>query len=230
MSNTDNKMVSTETMNASKDRIRGSLIGGAIGDALGYPVEFMSLQEIEKKYTNTGITRYKLNVNGVAEISDDTQMTLFTANGLLFGYTRGALRGIMAGPENYIMDSYLEWLQTQTGDIDYTKTHYNWIREVEELHSRRSPGNTCLQALGQIAHGKKVDNNSKGCGGIMRIAPIPLFYSGKMKPSNPKTAMRVAGESARITHKHPLGFLPAALLAHIIEKLLHLMLMKDMRS
>ena len=34
-------------MNTLQDRIRGSLIGGAIGDALGYPVEFMSQQEIK---------------------------------------------------------------------------------------------------------------------------------------------------------------------------------------
>lgn len=209
-------------MNTIRDKIRGSLIGGAIGDALGYPVEFMSLQEIRKKYGDFGITRFELNEKGVAEISDDTQMTLFTANGLLFGYSRAAMRGIMGAPESYIRDSYLEWLQTQTGDIDYTKEHYNWIREVRELHSRRAPGNTCLQALNQIAAHQEVNNNSKGCGGVMRIAPIPLYYNGNMKKfhNNPQLTVYVAGEVARITHKHPLGFLPAALLAHLIERLL----------
>lgn len=209
-------------MNTLQDRIRGSLIGGAIGDALGYPVEFMSLPEIRGKYGNSGITRYELNNKGVAEISDDTQMTLFTANGILFGYSRAAMRGIMGPPEAYIRDSYLEWLQTQTGDIDYTLNHYNWIREIPELHSRRAPGNTCLQALGQIANHQKVTNHSKGCGGIMRIAPIPLYYNGNMHRfhDDPKTTVWVAGEAAKITHKHPLGFLPAALLAHLIERLL----------
>lgn len=100
------------------------MIGGAIGDALGYPVEFMTYQQIVGKYGDKGIIRYKLNKNGVAEISDDTQMSLFTANGLLFGHTRGALRGIMGTLDSYIRDAYLEWLQTQTGDIDYTKWHY----------------------------------------------------------------------------------------------------------
>ena len=209
-------------MNKLQDRIRGSLIGGAIGDALGYPVEFMSLHEIRGKYGDSGITRYELNDRGVAEISDDTQMTLFTANGLLFGYSRAAMRGIMGAPESYIRDSYLEWLQTQTGNIDYTQNHYNWIREVSELHSRRAPGNTCLQALNQIAAHQEVNNNSKGCGGIMRIAPIPLYYNGNMRRfhCDSKVTMQVAGEVARITHKHPLGFLPAALLAHLIERLL----------
>ena len=56
----------------------------------------------------------------------------------------------------------------------------------------------------------------------MRIAPIPLYYNGKMKEyhDNSKTTVMVAGEVARITHKHPLGFLPAALLAHLIGRLL----------
>ena len=57
------------------NRIRGCLIGGAVGDALGYTVEFMKDSEIFKTYGSDGITEYAL-VNGVAEISDDTQMTL----------------------------------------------------------------------------------------------------------------------------------------------------------
>lgn len=204
-----------------KDRIRGSLIGGAIGDALGYPIEFMNYNQIINKYGPNGITRYELNEKNIAEISDDTQMTLFTANGLLFGYTRLALRGIMGNCASYISDSYLEWLQTQTGEIDYTKPHYNWIRDIKELHALRAPGNTCLQALHEIAKHNEVKNNSKGCGGIMRIAPIPLYYSAAMKRfhSFPKELIYDAGEVAKITHKHPLGYLPAALLSYLLGSL-----------
>ena len=70
------------------DKFRRCLIGGAAGDALGYLVEFLDGKSIFQKYGKNGITEYSL-VNGVAEISDDTQMTLFTANGLLLGTTRG---------------------------------------------------------------------------------------------------------------------------------------------
>ena len=79
-------------MYSLQDRIRGSLVGGAIGDALGYPVEFIySFEEIQKRYGVRGITRldthqYWLGGSeqaGKAVVSDDTQMTLFTANGLL---------------------------------------------------------------------------------------------------------------------------------------------------
>lgn len=74
------------------DKYRGCLIGGAAGDALGYAVEFLDEAAILKRYGEKGITEYDL-VNGVALISDDTQMTLFTANGLLLGKTRGMIRG-----------------------------------------------------------------------------------------------------------------------------------------
>ena len=71
------------------------MVGGAVGDALGYPVEFMSYDQILHKYGSGGITRYELNKEGVAEISDDTQMSLFTANGVLFCFTRYATHGIL---------------------------------------------------------------------------------------------------------------------------------------
>ena len=73
-----------------KDRVRGSMIGGAIGDALGYPVEFISTyDDIQKIYGENGITQldtrqcWTNNDAGKAVISDDTQMSLFTALGLL---------------------------------------------------------------------------------------------------------------------------------------------------
>ena len=72
------------------DRFKGCLMGGAIGDALGYAVEFQREPEIFKAYGPAGITRYDLR-EGLARISDDTQMTLFTATGLLYGQARGVL-------------------------------------------------------------------------------------------------------------------------------------------
>ena len=91
-------------MNTLQDRIRGSLIGGAIGDALGYPVEFMSLQAIKRKYGEKGIHRYQdFDHNGKAVVSDDSQMTLFTANGLLFGVTRLCAHGRLgAGLKDFV--------------------------------------------------------------------------------------------------------------------------------
>ena len=64
-----------------KDCIRGCLLAGAAGDALGYTVEFMSRKNILARYGNNGITKFDLTPEGKALVSDDTQMTLFTANG-----------------------------------------------------------------------------------------------------------------------------------------------------
>ena len=76
------------------NKIRGCLLGGAIGYALGYPVEFMSYQRIKRLYGSGGIETYELDrLQNVAHVLDDTQMSLFTANGILFGETRMAATG-----------------------------------------------------------------------------------------------------------------------------------------
>ena len=101
-----------EASEKNLDKIRGALIGGAIGDALGYPVEFMTLDRITGKYGELGITAYELDrTSGKALISDDTQMTLFTANGILFWETRGRMRGIGAAPHDYVAMAYQDWLR-----------------------------------------------------------------------------------------------------------------------
>lgn len=89
----------------------------AAGDALGYAVEFLDENEIFTKYGKDGITEYDLS-DGTARISDDTQMTLFTATGLLQGTTRGFSHGIMAKYESYVYYSYKDWLKTQTENYD----------------------------------------------------------------------------------------------------------------
>lgn len=95
------------------NQIRGSLFGGAVGDALGYAIEFWSENEIFSKFGQSGITSYVYDKKtGKALISDDTQMTLFTANGLLVGNTRLSMRGIGANPHVYVASAYQDWLKT----------------------------------------------------------------------------------------------------------------------
>lgn len=209
-----------------KDCIRGSLMAGAAGDALGYTVEFMSRKSILKRYGSKGITRFELDENGKALVSDDTQMTLFTANGMLMGITRGYMRGIGGAPEKYVGGAYIDWYYTQTGkkrEILSHDWHYTWLRNLPELAHRRAPGNTCLSACESMLNRQEVENNSKGCGGIMRVAPMALLSAGYLvrgKRSYPIAEMDKAGaETARVTHKHPLGFLPAAMLTHLLYQL-----------
>ena len=206
-------------MDKVQDRIRGSLIGGAIGDALGYPVEFVdSFGEIQSLYGERGMTRLEVRWTdtdaasiGKAVVSDDTQMTLFTANGLL----NAAKEGIAF--KQGIREAYIEWYLTQIGRKP-GKHSACWIGKVPELNHRRSPGTTCIYSLNVIYSGKEPVNNSKGCGGVMRVAPVALYAAAGGRMSVTEASL-LAGDAARITHQAPLGFIPAALASHIIYRL-----------
>ena len=213
-----------------QDAIRGCIFGGAVGDALGYPVEFLSEEAIFSKYGPQGIMSYENDpYTGKALISDDTQMTLFTANGLLVGDTRGAMRGIQGWPRHYVARAYLDWLMTQESSMQEVNQHErftkeggcSWLLDVPELYARRAPGNTCLFALEEEKNGKTFDdyvkarrNHSKGCGGIMRVAPIAVNYRKDLEMLDMEGA-----QLAAITHGHSLGYMPAAVLVHIINRI-----------
>ena len=154
------------------DRMRGSLMAGAMGDALGYPVEFLDRKTIISRYGTKGITQFTLNHAGKALVSDDTQMTLFTANGLLTAVCRSA--------QDWTEDvrlAYLDWYYTQTMG-SRTNDRHTWLRDLPELAHRRAPGITCMGACERLLQGMEPDNTSKGCGGIMRVAPVALLLSG----------------------------------------------------
>ena len=225
------------------DAIRGCMFGGAAGDALGYPVEFLDEESIFRRYGAKGITAYDKDPRtGKALISDDTQMTLFTADGLLIGETRGAMRGIRGKPRGYVTLTYLDWLKTQESSMKEVNRFkrpskdggYSWLLDVPELYSRRAPGNTCLSALREESRGETFDdyveakrNGSKGCGGIMRVAPLALdppgFVSDIPEVETPyyylKPLVMEGAQLAAITHGHSLGYMPAAVLVHIITRI-----------
>lgn len=214
------------------DKIRGCLFGGAVGDALGYSIEFWNEKEIFQKYPQ-GLQEYVLDKkSGMALISDDTQMSLFTANGVLIADTRAAMRGIGSAPHHYVASAYMDWLLTQEQSFGYLQNtpsrfaqgYVSWLLDVPGLYSRRAPGNTCLSALygrkkggsfGSIDH---PINSSKGCGGVMRVAPLALRYNfhGKLNDLD-----KEGGELAAITHGHPLGYMSAAVLVHIVNRIVY---------
>ena len=203
-----------------RDRVRGSLVGGAIGDALGYAVEFDSYSAITHHYGSEGISRYDMSCNwggydgseGKALISDDTQMTLFTACGILNARKTG--KQII----HSICSAYLEWYHTQTGKSSKMPKDC-WIKTLPEMNQLRAPGNTCMSALYAISNGHEPHNNSKGCGGVMRVAPVALFGLGEGRFLDIEQMDRIAADAAEMTHQHPLGYIPAALMAHVVYRL-----------
>lgn len=207
----------------SLDKYRGCLIGGAIGDALGAPIEFMDLDTIKSIYGERGVCDYVEFPNNIGEFTDDTQMTLFTAEGLLRAYHRFTLKGINGALHAIVHHSYLRWLHTQGVLVNKDKIMHGvydiengWLIKEKDLYNRRAPGNTCLNALasGLAGNINNPINDSKGCGTIMRVAPIGLFFN-----YNNKEAFKFACELSSITHGHPTGFLSAGFFASVISDL-----------
>lgn len=192
------------------ERIRGCLLAGAVGDALGYQVEFESLSSILHRFGEDGVRVM------APYFSDDTQMTLFTAEGMLMGLKRR-----MPMPA-CVYQSYLDWYKTQVprakGGVFAKESE---LLQVPGLFRREAPGNTCLSALGSGDMGTPDEpiNNSKGCGGVMRVAPCGMLKMPGVPDDADAYALQGA-MAAAITHTHVMGYVPAAMLADMVHLIL----------
>jgi len=184
-------------MRKLKNRIQGCLFGLAVGDALGAPIEFMDIGQIKSAYGKKGIRNFE-EWGGfpAGTYTDDTQMALATARGCLRALEIERKQvGEIIDPDPYVYEEYFKWLKTQ-----------------ENPRERRAPGNTCLSALqsGQMGTVEAPLNNSKGCGGVMRTAPVGLMLEGQ-------DAFKKGADFAAMTHGHPSGYLPAGFLSDMIH-------------
>lgn len=205
-----------------ESRIKGCMLGGAVGDALGAPVEFLSLEHIRNQFGHNGISQYAPAYGRCGAITDDTQMTLFTAEGLLRGEARGR-SGKSSEFVAAVHEAYLRWLLTQR-DASSNKVFLQatrremlgWLYRLPALRSRRSPGTTCITGLRSEVMGtmERPINSSKGCGGLMRVTPVGLFFD------DAATAFDMGCRIAAITHGHPSGYLAAGACAALIRMLL----------
>ncbi len=196
----------------------GCLAGGAIGDALGAPVEFMSYDKILQRYGENGLSGllFAQDTN-YALITDDTQMTLFTAEGMIRSASRAQknqIQSTLAERTTAIFRAYLRWLYTQGLKTPHwpSSAYDGWLIKIKALHAYRDPGVTCITTLGKGIMGtiKKPINDSKGCGGMMRVAPIGLIESTE-------TVFELGMQAAAITHGHPTGYLAAGMFATLIH-------------
>lgn len=198
------------------DKAIGCIVGGAIGDTLGYAVEFFSLDQITKIYGKEGIKNYELDEHSIAHFSDDTQMTLFTAEGLLNAFVNGKLSE--KDLRQSICRAYDCWYTTQTRPPEIISD--SWLSHLHQLWVPRAPGNTCMSAMESIRFGgiDCVSNFSKGCGGVMRVAPIGVFAAAHPVLFDFEFTGRIAGMAAFLTHKHPLSTYSSMALAMIVSE------------
>ena len=208
-------------------RLRGCLLGGAIGDALGYPLEFLSLNEIRTRHGDHGPADLVANADGVAPVSDDTQMTLFTAEGFRHGLVRERSKGIGGAMTVLVHNAYLRWLDTQNFPIPPPKEglphRVGRLRHERWLYARRAPGTACLTGLAAgytpppnaelTGRPGPVNPDSKGCGTVMRSAPFGFA-------TYPAPAFELAATCAQITHGHPTGYYAAGAFAAMIACLM----------
>lgn len=181
-------------------RFIGCMLGLAIGDALGAPVEFLQRSAILRELGAEGVQDLLPWSTGRRSFprgsyTDDTQMALATALGLLDAVRATDNSGI-EDAASAVHARYLEWLDRQ-----------------KDPFYERSPGNTCLSALRSGVAGTMDDplNESPGCGGIMRIAPVGLL-------ERPERAFEVGAEMAALTHGAAAGFLSAGFFADVISR------------
>ncbi|MFE0173858.1 ADP-ribosylglycohydrolase family protein [Streptomyces sp. NPDC059002] len=170
----------------------GSLLGLALGDALGFPTEFNDVPSILAK---CGPWR-EMELPRPAFITDDTQMTLALARGLRTAMERGLL-----GPkrlERPLREEFVDWYQSP--------------------ENNRAPGNTCLQACYLLKSGKPwldaSQVHSKGCGANMRVAPLGLAPG-----LSDEVRAGAAQLQSALTHGHPTALAASDLTAHAVRLL-----------
>lgn len=203
------------------DRIRGCLLGGAIGDALGAGIEFDSIDTIRREHGPAGVTAFVPAYGRAVAITDDTQMTLFTLEGLIRASVRSRTRGLCHMP-SVVRHAYMRWMHTQgyawppPGPLRVDSPPDGWLIGVTGLHAQRAPGTTCLSGLSQQRLGTPDAplNDSAGCGGVMRAAPAGFVTA------TTRERFEYGCQVAALSHGNPRGYLPAGVLAAVIGNLI----------
>ena len=176
-----------------KEKILGCLIGGAIGDSFGYPVECLESKEIKEQFGAKGLTYFIAdNDSGKFLISDDTQMTMFTLEALILNQKKDVLI-------NDIYKSYRRWFDTQFGPgaIDTETASEGFLHQDERLFAMRMPGHACIDSMrkGIMGTPDKPISLSKGNGCVMRAAPF-----GFLQDESPEYVYSLSYNAAALTH------------------------------
>lgn len=172
---------------------RDIILAGAIGDAVGYLIEFSKLSAIHGAYGTEGLRIENIHKDYEFVVSDDTQMTLFAMEAIASSYKID---------KNNIYDSYYQWYLTQHANKKELAT--SRLAKFESMCHPRAPGVTCLSSL---SSGKNdAENDSKGCGAVMRAAPFG-FYKDAEECMNSSYIQSI------VTHQHKCGYMSSIIMS-----------------
>jgi len=200
-----------------KSRIHGCLLGGALGDALGYAVDSDSIAEIRERFGAQGLTGLG-DLSGPRHFSDDTQLSLYTVDGLVEAL-EWANAGVGADVNACLWLAYLRWLATQGEDAGPSAPvpQPRWIDGNEVLRQRRHPDKDCISGLATGEMGtsiRPVNPGAKGPGTVMRSAPF-----GLIPHITPDAVYKLSADAAALTHGHPAAHQSAGIFSLLIHRL-----------
>ncbi|MFD4428822.1 ADP-ribosylglycohydrolase family protein [Nocardia sp. NPDC058497] len=206
--------------------VHGCLLGGAIGDALGAPVETRTLHQIRERYGRSGVSDEADDLR----ISEETQLTAFTVEALIRGSVRARSKGIGGATMGLLQQGMLVWLRGQgVGLPDQSVTLHSALSGYPELTEQRGVAASVYAALRAAAEsgaptnplGTRAHpiNNSKGSGAVMRAAPCGFGYAADRSGAALSAIFELGCDAAALTHGHPSGWLPAGTLAALVYQL-----------
>lgn len=211
-------MINSSASNLHTDQWKTLIKAGAIGDAFGYQVEFDSWLQIQITHGEQGLTRPP---ERPIPISDDTQMTLFSIEGTLNwlqheGQNSLDFKQTLPSWTTHQIRSFLDWYETQhfqTPMQSSSNTPEYLLKNNPGMRHRQAPGITCLRALRDLSEGNRVHNDSKGCGGIMRVGGAVLLA---LTGATPDEVWKAGADQAFITHLHVDGVVSSGVLSYVL--------------
>ncbi|MEV5317079.1 ADP-ribosylglycohydrolase family protein [Streptomyces sp. NPDC052687] len=199
-----------------RSRVRGTLLGVAVGDALGAPVDGMALEEIRAAYGPQGVVDLVPAYGRRGAVTHLTQLTLFSVDGLIRAQVRrdtGAWH-----PPTDLHRAYLRWAATQRDwGPDERREDDGWLAREEWLYARRGPARSLLIGFGDEKMGTLDAPKNPGETGpeaAARSAPFGLLVGWE-----PQLVIQLAVECAVQSHGHPTACLAAGAYAVVVHAL-----------
>ncbi|AXG79555.1 ADP-ribosylglycohydrolase family protein [Streptomyces paludis] len=197
-----------------RSRVRGCLLGGAMGDALGAGVAMMTLDEMRAAYGAEGVVDFVPAYGRRGGVTAATQLTLFTVDGLIRAQIRrdtGAWH-----PPTDVYRAHQRWVATQRDwGPDLRRKDNGWLAQEEWLYARRDPTISTLTGFaGEVMGSLDQPRNpiARDAGALVRSAPFGLLVGWE-----PQLVCQLALECAVQSHGSPGAYLSAGAFAAIVH-------------